>query len=434
MSKWTPRHQALVDALRADKVGPTLYASLADDAARDDVSKAALRDWVTSMRGDTGWAAIEHVFDKPNAFPSAWDRATELGWSGRTDHHNALFFEEFALEHLRLGNIERAEWAWHHCLEAWSRCAASDYYRELLDQLGAGADASVIAQANRRVLEPPAQALADALRDALAVESGVREQVDAQRADDITALVRQLADREPDAPNSPLQHGAAAMREQLRGMIRELLSAFERAVESLDPVEDSRAEILAPFERLREQFIALDIDDQTAVSVVDTTVSTIWKVRKLDRPDEDDLFGDMLDATRPFAEQLIQALFEGRSMGRQSLAADYLVFRGEQLDATDEREYIFERALEVCPGHRNASMMLSYVRLRQAHEIIASLSLVPGPLGKLPRAGERLEASVRSAHAYVEDAARVFPTNEELPEYRSDVRALADRLGVELFE
>ncbi|MGM0557422.1 MAG: hypothetical protein ACQEVA_13650 [Myxococcota bacterium] len=432
MSKWTNHHQALLDALRADRIGPPVYACVADGAARDNMSSDLLRDWVTSMRADPGWRALEHVYDNPNAFPDAWDRATELGWSGRTDHHNALFFEDFTLDHLHLGNIERARWSWRHCLEAWSRCAASDYYRDLLDTLSDEADASVIAQANRRVLEPPAHALAEALRDALAVESGVREQVDADRADDIMSLVRQLADREPDAPNSPLQHGAATMREQLDGIVRELLSAFERAVDALDMVDDDQSSLLAPFERLREQFDALRIDDESAISVVDTTVAIIWKLRKLDRPDEDDIFVEMLDATRPFAEQLVRALSEGRAMGRQSLAADYLVFRGEQLVKNESIQFDFERALELCPGHRNASKMLSYMRLSQALAIISELSLLPGPIGKLPRVGEHIEASIHEAHDYVEEAASIFPTNERLPEYRSDIRGLADRFDVEL--
>jgi hypothetical protein len=384
------------------------------------------------MQGDLGWRQLQHVWDKPAAFPSAWDAATESGWSGRTDHHNALTFESLALRHLELEHTEQAEWCWGHCLSAWRRCAGSPYWRDLLDALADSADPSVIAAANRQVLEPPADTLDRTLREALAVDGGPSDAIDADRARDAMVLIRQLADRDPDSPDSPLQHGAATMRARLDQTRREILTGFERAIDALALTETSRPRLLQPFERLNERFRVLGIDDDAAISVVDATVSLIWKVRKLDRDDEDVLLSGMLDETRPFGDALVRSLEQGRSMGRQSLAADYLVFRGEQLESTDDREAVFERALDVCPGHRNASMMLSYVRLRRAHEIIAGLSLVPGPLGKLPRAGERLKASVRIAHSYVEDAARVFPGNEELPEYRSDVRELADRLGVDL--
>lgn len=435
MKGWTSRHQALLDAMRADRIAPVLHAHLTDEGATVEAQAAhRLRDWIISLSDDPGWRHLELVYRSEHAFPDAWDTATEAGCSARTDHHNALVFERLAMSQLRRDDIERASWSWAHCLGAWSRCADSDYYRSLLDTLTRGSDASVVAQANRRVLEPAIESLARDLRDSLGLDAGRERTIDLEQASDVLELVRQLSDRRPDAPNSPVQHGAALMREYLDSARRDAVRKLGDGLEHCDLSQSPEIQITAPFDRLNRRFRALDITDDVAISVVDKTVQSAWKLRKLDRWGEPDVADAILAATRRFADQLGEALDAGRAMGRQSLAADYLVFRGERLDETEEREAVFERALSLCPGHRNASMMLSYVRLQQAHEILLKFALVPGAVGRLPRANERLRASILTAHSYVEDAARVFPSNDELPQYRRDVREAAADFGIDLDE
>ncbi|QDG49653.1 hypothetical protein FIV42_02520 [Persicimonas caeni] len=431
MEHWTRHHRALLNALRADELVPKLVARLSLErcAARPDDARL-LRDWIASLRRDAGWEVLEPQLDRPRAFPDAWRRAVEAGFSPRTDHHHALLFERFCNDLVAQQDMEVARYAWGECIDAWLRVFASDYVDDLLETLSAKQD-HVRQTLLLRLLDTREAELVEAFR-----LDGARDGDDFDRRRAIFGW-EALETLQKKLDESSAEHPAlSCLRDQVdQACIRlrnKLVGRFDAMMDAVDLSEDDAEAVVYPFQWIREVCTIVPIDARIAARVVGAAVDIGWKLRKLEVDDADDLMSELLVLASPFNEQLCGFIDSGEAFGHNSTCADFLVFQGEQQSSGARREKHFERALEMCPGHRNASMMLSYEKLREVSDLLLRIRMMPAALKLLPGASDRVGTVFESATELLDDAEALFPSNETIAEYRHEIVAEAERLGTSL--
>ncbi|MFW5967463.1 MAG: hypothetical protein ACOCV2_08095 [Persicimonas sp.] len=433
MSQFTRQHRALLNALVAEDLVPRLIARLSlerVDARPGEARK--LRDWVRSLRNDPAWPLLEAQLDRPGAWPEVWVRAKKAGFSPRTDHHHALLFERICDELVEAHDLEVARFCWRECNEAWLRVFDSDYAENLLDKLSTN-DAVEPAKLMHRL----AEARLDELQEALRLDRpGAPTEFDRRRVRFGWGALDFLVERlEASAVEHPVLDGLLEHTKAAReSLVDEIATRFESSVESLDLSEARDDEIAHPFEWVSEVFTILPKSPSVAARIVGVGVETGWTLRKLERDGGEALMGRLLRLTEGFNDRLEEALHAGDAFGHNAACADYLVFLGERSDRNAARESYFERALSVCPGHRNASMMLSYEKLRKVSGLLTRMRLAPAALRVIPGATVRLDSALRRAASLVDDAEELFPSNDEIPEFRREIEAEADRLGADIDE
>lgn len=427
---WTRQHRALLDALRAEAAVPHLIARLSlERCAASPAQVRMLRDWPASLRGDAGWAVLEPHLERPSAWPRIWHQAIAAGFSPRSDHHHALLFERFCDDLVAQDDFEVARYAWRECVDAWLRVFATDYPDTLLEELGA--DEATRAGLLDRLCDGRERQLRRGLRLADAQPSTTFDRRLTRFAWSALSVLEERLDQ------SDAQHPAlSGLRERVelaRGQIVSTLgSRFGRMIDRLDLAEADAAAIREPFEWIGEVFEILPIDAATAARVSDAAVDIGWKLRKLELGDGEALMAALLELAAPFNDRLAHFIASGDAFGHNSTCADFLVFQGEQRDRSSLREPFFERAIEVCPGHRNASMMLSYEKLREVSSMLVRIRLMPAAVKVVPGASRRLGSVVEDASALLDDAEALFPSNETIAEYRQEIVAEAQRLGAEV--
>lgn len=434
MKVWTKSHRSLLAALRAERLVPQLIRRLSLERCppRDDDARL-LRDWIAELRASPGWRHLEPTLAQPRAWPDVWHDAVDAGFSPRADHHHALLFERFCDELVDAYDFEVARFAWQQCVGAWMRVFDTDYPDVLFDQL---AD-SVSEQTRRGLLLRLVEARDAELRDGLRIdEADPLEHLDRRKVRFAWSALDYLDEAlEPaDELHETLAGLQSALSQTRERTISKVLARFSKMVDALDLSEAPADTIARPFEWMAEVFTILPITTTVAAKVVDALVDTAWKLRKLERDGGDRLLRQLLDLGMPFNAKLAGYIESGEAFGHNSLCADFMVFRGEQRDRTQARRPLFERALQICPGHRNAAMMLSYEKLRQASDLLLRMRLMPSAVRVLPGAAERVETAVREAAELVDAAEELYPSNEEIAEYRDQVHSAAARLGATIDE
>lgn len=440
-----PTHAAqhkLLAALRAKSLAPALIEFLARGQvhAREDDPRI-LRDWVDALRDDPGWtvigARIEAMADgsarpTPQAragWPQLWADAVSAGWSPRSDHHHALLFARFCDEALAKDDFEQAEIFWKESVAAWLRALDSDYLDAWLK--GMGADDL---KTRRHLLEPLIAGRVAQLRRGLGLENtATLSSLDLAQTrfawQSLQHLTAQIQASETDEP------ALLALAEQVkreRGAIQaDVLRQFARMIDALDLSAPDIEALRAPFLWAGAIFDILPMDAAVAARVSDAAVEIGWKLRKLKPDDLDSAMPKLLNAARPFNDALEAFILDGQAFGHNSTCADFLVFRGEHRARAKGRDAYFERAIAVCPGHRNASMMLSYERLRALSDLLLRVRMVPSAITMLPGTATRVESAIAEAWALLDEAEALYPSNETIQEYRQQLAHEAERLGQE---
>lgn len=451
-------HQrTLLAALRAKALVPTLidFLSRGRVRARGDDPRI-LRDWVESMLADPGWKVlgprIEALADgseKPGTrtaadWPQLWSKAVTAGWSPRSDHHHALLFARFcddatfskgtaskdtASKDTAPKDFEVANLFWKESVAAWLRVLDSDYLDEWLKGMGA-ADLKT----RRHLLEPLIAPRVSQLRSGLSLENASNPTaIDLPTTrfawQALHHLAEQVAASSTEDP-ALIGLGEDIARERV-DIQAAILRQFARMVDALDLSSPDIDALLAPFLWAGAVFNILPIDASVAARVADAAVDIGWKLRKLRPDDLDKSMAKLLNAARPFNEALEGFILEGEAFGHNSTCADFLVFRGEHRARSKGRDRYFERAIAVCPGHRNASMMLSYEKLRALSDLLLRVRMVPSAITMLPGSATRVESAIADAWALLDQAEALYPSNETILEYRQQLAHEADRLGTE---
>lgn len=434
--------RTLLAALRAKTLVPELIGFLSSGRvqAREDDPRI-LRDWVESLLGDPGWTVlephIEALADRSKDSGSRrvtdsqklWSQAVAAGWSPRSDHHHALLFSRFCEEAVASRDFDLAERFWAESAAAWFRALGSDYLDAWLKGMGA-----TDLKTRRHLLEPLISARVSQLRRGLSLENASNPTaIDLPKIRfswQALAHLDQKINASGNADPALVGLGEAVARER-SDIQTAILRQFTQMLDALDLSAPKMDALLAPFLWAREVFNILPIDASVAARVADAAVDIGWKLRKLRPDDLDQSMAKLLNAARPFNEALEAFILDGQAFGHNSTCADFLVFRGEHRARSKGRDAYFERAIAVCPGHRNASMMLSYEKLRALSDLLLRVRMVPSAITMLPGTATRVESAIADAWTLLEQAETLYPSNETILEYRQQLAHEAERLGAE---
>ena len=453
MKIWTPAHRALLEALRAERLIPPLIRRLSGErheATPDQLTR--LGDWPSEILVQPGWPIIEAALHEPSAWPAAWERAIEAGVTDVAAHHHALLFEAMCEQLLGEEEFERALWCWGQAIGAWRQVLSGAYMLDLIEDVAPTEEPSASDEANHEEMERTQQirrALVEELLDetiarrekglrrALGIEdavaSGITRDIDRRRArfhEQALGAVMALDDA-AQAPVHAIARAKAHAGSALDQAAREAIERFEAHVEGLDLASGEASQILAPFRWIRDVSEVLGDRDTISIAVVVATVEACWRLRSLDR-DEQSVFAQVLETSAPFNMDLRRRLERGTSFGHNSKCSDFIVFQGELVDDHAARRRLFERATVICPGHRNASMLLSYEHLQIANDALGRAALLPAGLRHVPGASDRGAALVREASQAISDARAVYPFNDKLDTYQQRLEKEAARWGIEI--
>ncbi len=230
-------------------------------------------------------------------------------------------------------------------------------------------------------------------------------------------------------------HGDALLRQQVElicGQWRRQFvdRAMAVAAERARPVEPTSAtpeELAAPFKILLDLKRVRGFDEHASIWALETAVAWSWPLFNI--KDTARLQG-LLDAARPFVQHVEALLLRGGgAFGRNSLCADYLLFAADFVPYEEQHAW-FRRALEVCPGHRNSRLMLSYNLLNKARaELVKAESTSPLEELGILNAAQAIEAA-RRAQTLLDEVEEIFPQNERLPETRERLARVCEKLKV----
>jgi hypothetical protein len=433
MKQWTPQHQALLDALRSAHILPRLIRRLSQERyAADDDDLRRMSEWPATLMRDPGWAAIGPMLDSPRAWPQAWERAVALGFSPTSDHHHALYLCRLTDRALADEETELAQWAWAQGFAAWRRVLSTDYMINLIhdivdpDPTQDIERRTIITQLLDHLIDQRAAELADGLGLRRALVDGAPSSVLRRHAR--FAMVALDAARVPSAadPTGALTRAAGRAGDHVEALQREAADRFAAMLKELDPASAPVDELLRPFLWVDEIAQVLGADDSLATPIIEATVELGWTLRKVKRAAEQDLLSRILDAIAPLQSALEARLLARQSLGHNSKCSDIFVFMGEQASG-DGRRAAFARALAVCPGHRNAAMLMSYEELAAADKL-----LTLSKEGGLTRGGTSSQQYVRQAHDKVSAAAKIYPHNKELGAYKTRLSEAAARVQITL--
>ena len=429
-------HRAALAALRANSVVPTLVRRFSLErleANEDDIRR--LRAWPAALKADPGWAVIASSIDNATDWPAVWDDAIAAGFSPKSDHHHALLFAAIAQRTAAEDDFEVARWAFDQSVIAWSRVFGTEYPALLFDALAPklSSDGPDREELLRCLLEEIVANLHAPLQDAAAMRTANAGDVERRRLQYLWGCLRTLhclpTDNDPHRTIATI--ATAAADEQL-ALSNEVLQRFSERVEALDLSADSGDALTGPYRWVSSVFAATEYSEAAVTQVVTSVVETCWGLRRMGR-DEIPEFHLLLDLGTPFNEDLRDRLLRMDSaFGHNGKCADFLVFLGERHSTSQERRAIYRSGLEVCPGHRNSAMLLSYELLADARKLLNQTSVAPGIVGRLPAAADKIRGTLLQAHAIVEEANEIYPYNEQLPQIRESLRKDAERLNVEL--
>jgi hypothetical protein len=199
----------------------------------------------------------------------------------------------------------------------------------------------------------------------------------------------------------------------------------------VDLADAPSSEVLLPFEWIAEVFDIIGYTEYAVTTAVTKAVEICWRMRKMGREDRTDDLPKILQLITPFNKDLFRRLEAGTSFGHNSKCADFLVFQGEPLTDHDARLEIFERAVQISPGHRNASMLLSYEHLQVTRAALGRAKLMLATMRHIP-GNTKHEQTLKEAYDALAMARHHYPPNERIPDYQEQLEAEAARLGVDL--
>ncbi len=425
--KWTQKHEALLSALRGDDTIPSLYRALSHGRYHlDEDQVARLRDWVRSLATDPAWPHLERSLDSLTAWPETWNSAVEAGFSPLSDHHNALVLREIAGRFASDGDYKSALrlYIWH--VEAFQRLFATDYPLNFVADVDPQAEGWEPKDVFTGIFRDETEDLIAKAKDAYATQTIDRGQL--KFAASCLDFVAKLQVGTTDSFGAMTAWKASAVSGKSE-ISRIAQKRFDDELDAMDWTADNDT-IAAPFERLSTLTAALTPSEALLVHVVTETVEVLWKIRHVGN-DESDGFKRILAAIAPLNEMLAERVLSGKAFGHNSKCADFMVFEGELISEPGPRSAKFKRGLEVCPGHRNCLMLLSYVRLHDADVPLVQLETLPSITKAVPGRKAlygRLVGEIESAIAGCEE---IFAHNKSLPEYKERLQKQKERLGME---
>ena len=438
MRRWTREHDALLNALQAASIVPTLYRRMSLERYTPDADEVRrLRDWATSLRSDPAWEVLEPVAESPAAWPDVWQAAVDRGFSPRTDHHNALLLARFCDRFLQARDYEGASWAWRQAVASWARVFRSPYPGELFDAVAPnlGEDgAETRGELLRTMLDDLVASRVDNLRQAAGLtDRSELPTIDRRLLRFAHRALKQLAGiSDAEDPYATLRHLAGVATTGIGQVNAEILRRFEALGKDTDLSAATGDAVVRRFRWAATYFEIVGLTEGAVTTVVSAAVETCWTMRKLDR-DERPEFGELLDVVQPLNRNLAERLrsFES-AFGHNSQCADFLVFLGERERDSARKLDIFREGLAVCPGHRNSAMLAAWELVNEVRVILLQTALTPPLVSRVAGPPRSIEESLQRAWALCNEAERIYAFHEELPGLREKVSIEAERHRVSL--
>ena len=407
MKWWSPAHQALLNALTAEDIVPRLVLRLSGGhvaATEDDVRR--LRDWPHALKESPSWPDLIQHLDSPE-FSNRFEAAIVAGMPDRAAHHHALLLGDLAR---RLADARRYDDAlrcerWSRT--SWQQIATSGY----LNALALAVEPNSSREDRERLIE----GLLQPRVDQKATELHQRLSEPSQQLDEAALVhLRQWFDvwGDFDVLARPMSFSSVATR-----AIGAQLDAELQHVDLSSPDSD----VVSPFRTARLRTKALGDPETVFPEILARMIPTLWSLRRAGRDETKD-FKQLVDEGMSMSDALVSAIASGSALGQNARCADLFVFRAERQRGADRRPFL-QKALDVCPGHRNASMLLSYVLL---HEMQVELFNVKNALFASGR-----KKVLAKAHQKLRDAEAAFALNEDIEKHRERFAEACFKAGID---
>lgn len=423
-TKKKKRLEALLDARL---YLPRLVARLSMGSMTiDDETAARWAGWIDALRDDPAWEFVRPALDMPEAWPEVWTRAREAGFSTATEHHQAIFFTRLFERALDDDHVELARHAWSETLRSWR--AVVDDEKFIARHLASSApdlNDDQRREVVKTLLDGPLAQLGELGIDSLRLRSW--ESPPARRP--LRFLLEALGTaRDTFAPStSPLADGIRRRIDNIDEKLHQsIIEALDRNLDRFDHADADLRDFIVPFEGALLRCRRLRHPPGLDRMILRRGLALIWDLRDAGRDDELGIIPEMVERLEPCAERLRDA-DDDDFFGLEGAVADLLVFKGEEALSLDDRRQAFEEALEICPGHRNASRLLSYLLLEQANRDLLKTAALPDATARIGPARRRLIPVVERAAERIERAEELYPDNDLLDQYRSDLEGEIER-------
>ncbi len=443
MKLFTPQHADVLRALYAERLIPKLYRRLTHERYEaTEVHIRRLADWPAALMRQAGWGLLEPVLDDPEAWPAIWHQAMEAGFDPVAHHHHALLFSRLTERFLGDEEYELALWSWTECIRAWRGVLTTPYMEDVLDDIiqREDADDEDAEQDRRRIvtelLDPLIDRRAHDLRQSLRLDDDARrtEAIPRRRVRfcwSALMMARELTREVGEDPFNTLTRLHERATHTCEEIAAQVCSRLTRMIEEIEIAEADGADLLRPFEWAAAAFEIIGMTERASIQIVEQVVTLGWKLHKMGREEGNADFTRILEVTAPFNDDLRRRFEHGEAFGHNAKCADFLVFQGERIDDHDRRFKTFQRAVEISPGHRNASMLLSYEYLIDANDLLNQLALMPTPVRYIPGSG-RAEKLVEQTARVLELVRETYPPNEDLDTYEQRLHKQAERFRIDM--
>jgi hypothetical protein len=308
-------------------------------------------------------------------------------------HHLALLHGRFA------GTVPGLERATEHdrrALVCWLRLWGERAYLTALAVQVGGTPAlaeELVAELPALLLEPAVGALARGRREAT---------THARRA---MALLRAAGDcaREAELAAGAVLEVEAVARARIESVSREVLEEARLVAEHMDPLRADPAEREQPFRHVLAYAAWAGLDAETMVWLLGQAHDYAWELYRVRRMEE---VRTLLLPLSPCADELVaQVVREPRMVGYRALCAQYFTFMGETEPTTAASIAQLERAVAVCPTHRNARVILADFLLLDAGRRLAAL-----PARGIFGGGAARQEALTELRAEVDRALSLWPS------------------------
>ncbi len=367
---WRPEDEILLQRLEDESAAEALFRWLVGGSS--EVLSARASGLVGELRKLPGGAeavaaALAGDVERLAAFI---DRLVLRELRPELLHHLALFHRRAALA-LESAAPEPAATAWVRSLAAWLALAEERTYLTRLEDAVLGADAQ---RPGRAVAIPPEQVPLEIAADiARRAEASARDLAPPGRAA-LAALARiDDAARLAGVPAESARRVHAAAERLRNGAIESALAVIAEALDEANV----RGELATSGPTLLLRAIPVwtwtSNDEAVEHFVVDRIDKVGWE---LHRAKNWDALRYMLDPFRPIFEALARRIEADPSrISYAAGCAQMFVFLSEVERISAQRLLLAERAVKVCPTHRNGRVVLAAALCEQALEAMRTMSL-----------------------------------------------------------
>lgn len=428
------RRQALAELFDAEVHLPRLVHHLSDDLLSFDRSDAhRWAGWLRALQKDPAWSVLEPALDSPSAWPAAWTRARSAGFSPASDHFQAIFFTELVEAALAERRLELALQSWLECLASWQHLAVTGYLSEALGPLKKELTEDQFRATCASLLDRQLRSISALGMEALRLDSWAS--APARRPLEVTLqLLDAPSDALSDAMDTALGRGLCEAADEAYQALNEAVARrFQERMDAIDFATVQTKEILALVDGLLQRNRCLDHPVSLDRLALRQSLNIIWEIRELERDEELAITEELIERVEPCSERLQQGDDED-FFGLQGAMADLLVFKGEEALSLDVRQRAFEEALKICPGHRNASRLLSYLYLERANRDLLKTAAMPDAGARLGPLRRRIKPLLQRASALIDEARETYPENDLLHRYEGDLKRELERFTIVLTE